>query len=301
VLLYIHEYFDFVYGNSIVSDKNTIANVKMNTIYLCADSIDKNECYKVLKEYTTPKLKDGHSFFCTPSEWQAMIEEGKHPVSGNTLQNYPNGQMLNDNIAYLKLPTFVSNEKNLMALYVDSVQNMIARFDAQNPKGYIIDLSYNGGGNCFPMIAGVGPLIGNGVCEMSFSGDGSISEIIYTEGWTGRDTTLVFKKSNPYHLKNANKPVAVIYGNETASSGEVTAIAFIGLPNAKSFGQPTGGYSTRIDNFEMSDGAYLNLASGVNADRNKNTFGGKIKPDVETKDRESALSEASKWIVEFKR
>jgi C-terminal processing protease CtpA/Prc len=270
----------------------------LNTIYLCADSIDKNECYKVLKEYTTTKLKDGHSFFCSPAEWKAMIEEGKHPVSGKTLQNYPSGKMLNNNIAYIKLPSFVSNDKALISHYADSAQNMIATFDAQNPKGYIIDLSDNGGGNCFPMIAGIGPLIGNGVCEMSFSGDGSISELIYNDGWTGRDSTLVFAKSNPYHLKNANKPIAVIYGNETASSGEVTAIAFIGLPNAKSFGQATGGYSTRIDNFEMSDGAYLNLASGVNADRNKNKFGGKIKPDVETKDRETALSEATKWILE---
>lgn len=297
VALYVHEFFDLIYQNSIIEDRWYIADLKSKTMYLCADSIDKTECYNVLKGYAIKGLRDGHSFFSTPEEWKAMTEGGKHPLSGASLHNYPSGRMLKENIAYITLPMFVSNEPELMAQYADSIQSMLARFDRQNPKGYIVDLSNNGGGNCFPMIAGLGPLVGNGVCELSYSGDGSVSEIIYREGWTGRDTSLVFQKLDPYHLKNKNKPVAVIYGKGTGSSGEVAAISFIGLAYAKSFGQATAGCTTRIDNFEMSDGAYLNLASGVAADRNGNKFRGPISPDVETKDWESAITEAIKWIL----
>ena len=299
VELYIHEYFDIVYQNSIINDKIFIAELKRKTMYFCRDCVDKSQCYKVLKDYTTRNLNDNHSFFTTATEYKEMIEGGIHPGNSENLHNYPTGKMLKENIAYISLPMFVSNDTKLQALYADSIQNMIANFDNRNPKGYIIDLSNNGGGNCFPMIAGVGPLIGNGVCELSFSGNGTLSKVIYNEGWTGRDTTLMFQKTNPYHLKHPDKPIAIIYGSGTASSGEVTAIAFIGLANTKSFGKETAGATTRVDNFQMSDGAYLNLASGIDGDRNKNKFIGKIKPDIATTDTEAAITEAIRWILDM--
>jgi hypothetical protein len=303
VAMYIHEYFDIIYENSIITDKNFIASLKSKTMYLCGDSTSMNNCRYILQYYTTQKLSDGHSFFTTPEEWKQITKGGKHQVTGASLHNYPSGKMLDNHIAYLTLPMFVSADQKLILKYADTLQTMIASFDKQKPRGWIVDLSNNGGGNCFPMIAGVGPLIGNGVCEYSFSGDGSIRQIIYNNGWTGTawlggDSSLVLMKTNPYQLIYPNKPIAIIYSNGTGSSGEVTAIAFMGLPNTKSFGQETYGASTRIDNFELSDGSYLNLVSGVDADRNKNKFGGKIKPDVETPDSQTAIADAIKWILE---
>jgi hypothetical protein len=300
---YIHEYFDVVYENSIISDKTFIANLKSKTMYLCRDVTNMDDCRYILQQFTTNKLSDRHSFFSTPAEYQEMTKEGKHPVTGQNLHNYPSGKMLDYRIAYLSLPMFVSSDQNLILKYADTLQLLIASFDKQNPTGWIIDLSSNGGGNCFPMIAGIGPFIGNGVCEYSFSGNGSVRQTIYNNGWTGTawvggDSSLVLMKSNPYQLKDPSRPIAVIYGNGTGSSGEVTAIAFIGLPNAKSFGQETYGITTRVDNYELSDGSYLNLAAGIEADRNKNKFGGKIKPDVETTDTKTAIAEAIKWISE---
>ncbi len=298
VMLFIHEYFDLVYEHSIISDKNRIAELKSKTMYLCADSIDKNACYQVLQYYTTPKLRDGHSFFTSPRQWKEMMEEGKHPATGIIHHSMPEGHMRGDQIAYIVVPMFISSDPKLMQQYADSLQNIIAGFDKQNAKGYIIDLGKNGGGNSLPMIAGVGPLIGDGVCGYSFSGDGSLRTRIYRNGQTGWDSLLTFSKSNPCHLTNSNKPIAVIYSKQTGSSGEVTAISFIGLPNTRSFGQATAGANTRVDNFEMSDGAYLNLASGYNADRNRKKYTGSINPDVETVDSQTAIEEAALWILQ---
>lgn len=306
VAIYVHEYFDIVYENSIISDKTFIADLKSRTMYLCSDISDMNDCRYILQQYTTNKLNDGHSFFTTPTEWKSLTEKGIHSVTGKNIQHMPSGKIMKNNIAYLNLPTFVSSDSKLIEKYADTLQTLIAQLDKQNPKGWIVDLSNNGGGNSFPMIAGVGPLIGNGICGYSFSGNGSIRQLIYNNGWTGvswvgGDSSLVLLKSNPYQLKNPNKPLAVIYGNGTGSSGEVTAIAFIGLSNSKSFGQETYGISTRIDNFEMSDGSFLNLASGVAADRNQKKYDGRIKPDVETVDNESAIFAACKWISDTSR
>lgn len=292
---YIDAYFDIVTAHSIIRDKEMIAAIKNNTLTLCAGCKNLACCESVLKQYSTWKLQDGHSFFMTRQEWKEFNSGGKMQASG--LLNFPTGEMRDDHIAYLVVPTFVSMDKEIMNTYADSLQNMIARFDKPDCKGWIVDLSGNQGGNSFPMVAGVGPLLGNGVCGYSFSGDGSKKTRIYNEGWTGWDSTLVFKKVNPYTLMHPDPPIAVIYGNATGSSGEVTAIAFIGKTNAKSFGQETEGATTRVDNFRMSDGAYLNLASGVDADRNGKAYGGTIKPDVETKDRETAIEEAVRWII----
>jgi hypothetical protein len=293
---YINEYFDIVDKHSIVKDKAYIAQLKKNTLQLCAGVSDIKFCHDVLKKYTTRKLNDGHSFFSTPKDWKALTVGGKLD-NGANLHNLPSGKMLDDSIAYIVIPMFVSFDEKLIAQYVDSAQAIIARLDAQNPKGWIIDISANSGGNSFVMITGLGPLLGDGICGYSFSGDGSTRTRIHKEGWSGWDSTLVVQKTNPYHLKNPNKSIAILYGNQTASSGEVVAISFIGMPNTKSFGQETWGATSRIDNFRMSDGAYFNLAAGVDADRNKNAFGGKVKPDVEKKDKEAAIAEAIKWIL----
>lgn len=298
--LYIHDYFDYVYNYSIISDKNFIAQLKQKTMYLCADSVGMNECRYILQQYTTRKLNDGHSFFTTAEEWKDLMEEGKHPNGVMNMDNLPKGKMTADKIAYIQIPMFTSSDKGKILVYAQTLENLVAEFDKQNPAGWIIDLADNGGGNCFPMIAGIGPLIGNGVCGYSFSGDGTIQKYIYDGGKAGKASEVFVQIDNPYILKNPGKRIAVIYGAGTASSGEVTAIAFIGLHNTRSFGQATAGATTRVDNFEMEDGAYLNLAAGINADRNQNKFAGSIKPDVATKDKPSALEAATMWILKEK-
>lgn len=296
---YINEYFELVDVHSIIKDKAYIAQLKKNTLQLCAGVSDIKVCHDVLKKYTTRKLHDNHSFFSTPKDWKQLTVGGKLD-NGASLHNLPTGKMLDDSIAYLVIPQFVSFDKKLIDEYVDTAQAIIARIDAQHPKGWIIDISENYGGNSFVMLTALGPLLGNGVCGYSFSGDGTKRTRIHNEGWTGWDSTVVVQKLNPYHLKNPDKPIALIYGNQTASSAEVVAISFIGKPGTKSFGQKTAGATTRIDNFRMSDGAYFNLAAGVDADRNGNQFGERVTPDVETKDNETAIAEAVKWILNFK-
>ncbi len=291
---YINEYFKIVRDNSLVKDTNYTNNLKINAKLLCTGDSTLAYCHSVLKNYITPKLNDGHSFFQTAmdvKEWQSgdkTTEEG--------LANFAIGKIIDDHIAYINVPTFVSLDSILIKKYVDSLQTIITKLDNQNPKGWIIDLSNNMGGNSWAMISGLGSILGNGTFGYSISSNGNKMTRIYNEGWAGWDTTIMFKNTNPYHLKNTKLPIAIIYGNATASSGEVVAIAFRGMKNTKSFGQETNGSTTRIDNFELSDGAYLNLASGVDADRNGVLFGGRIIPDTITKDNDTALTEGTKWI-----
>ncbi|MGZ5191759.1 MAG: S41 family peptidase [Flavisolibacter sp.] len=47
--------------------------------------------------------------------------------------------------------------------FADSIQSLIQTFDRRGISKWIIDLRKNTGGNCWPMLTGVGPLLGNGV------------------------------------------------------------------------------------------------------------------------------------------
>ncbi len=294
---YVDEYFKIVRENSIIKDSAYITELEKRTKLLCSDNSGLEYCHNILKRYTTLKLNDGHSFFSTPQDWKDMQNGDKTIQDG--LANFSTGKMMKENIAYINVPMFVSFDTIVQNKAVDSLQSIIATLDKQNPKGWIIDISNNPGGNSFVMLCGLGPILGNGVCGYCIFADGSKKTRIHNEGWTGWDSTLIVNKSNPYHLKNSNLPIAVIYGNNTGSSGEAVAISFRGKENTMSFGQETSGANTNVGNFALSDGASLNLAQGFDADRNGVTYNGKpIPPDKVTKDNESALTEAIKWITE---
>lgn len=296
---YIDEYFHYLHQYSIVRDSLYLHTLKVNTEKLCAGH-DQAYCQNILKRYTTLKLNDGHSFFWTTDEWK-QYNTGSSNTILSGLVNYATGHLTNDSVAYINVATFASLDSNITHKYVDSLQSIIKALDNQNPKGWIIDLSKNEGGNSFAMLPGLGPLLGNGICGYSQSADGSKRTRVYNNGYAGwfPDTTFL-QKTPVYRLVHSNLPIAIIYSNRTGSSGEVTAISFRGKENTKSFGQETWGATTRVDNLEMSDGASLNLACGWDADRTGKVYKTRVPPDVQTPTYEEALQEAGKWIVSYK-
>jgi C-terminal processing protease CtpA/Prc len=105
-----------------------------------------------------------------------------------------------------------------------------------------------------------------------------------------------------YILKAKGVRIAVLTGPQTASSGEVTTIAFREKDNARSFGQPTAGYSTTNTNIMMSDNAMLLLTISIYGDRNKNAYGEEVVPDVIVEPKEgedAALDAAVKWLEKY--
>jgi len=168
---------------------------------------------------------------------------------------------------------------------------------AHRIDGWVVDLRSNGGGNMYPMIVGLGPLIGDGIAGY-FVSPKNTRPWRYIKGSSAR-----VKIQSPYLLKNPTAKIAVLIGPNTASSGEMTALSFIGKHNVKLFGQPTSGYTTGNDGFKLSDGAYLYLAVTYTADRNKKKYLGKIDPDIlvesmETGNDDTTIETAKKWLLE---
>lgn len=81
-----------------------------------------------------------------------------------------------------------------------------------------------------------------------------------------------------YQCKNAPK-IAVIIGNNTASSGEAVAVAFSGQKNVRFFGQHTARCTNATYPFLLSDGACLLLPIMLFSNRLGQAFYSGITPD----------------------
>ncbi|MEM6771875.1 MAG: S41 family peptidase, partial [Bacteroidota bacterium] len=240
-----------------------------------------------------------HTFFSEPK--LAAELSGSNLADDEIRPNleYTKGRKLEETVAYLSMPSMGGGNQVTLESFADSLQGLIMALDGEEVTGWVLDLRGNGGGNCWPMLAGVGPLLGEGVCGYFQAPDGSNAKPwTYADGKSALSGNDIVS-TRGYQLKNPNARIAVLTGPMTASSGEVTTAAFIGLPRARSFGQPTAGYATTNNNYELSDGAVIYLTISVYADRNNQPVGETIMPDevvepVEGKD--VALKAAVAWL-----
>src|SRR5262249_44507264 len=147
----------------------------------------------------------------------------------------------------------------------------IAELVPQHPCGWIVDLRGNGGGNQWAMMAGLGPILGEGESGGSLQGDGGKGIWYYENGkagWRNDRQGPFYARTNeaPVQL-SASPPVAVLIDRETGSSGEGITIAFHGRPDTRFFGETTFGAASSTFPYKLSDGAQIYLVTGTMFDR----------------------------------
>jgi hypothetical protein len=298
VVHYLDTFFQIVSTNALYREKIDWAALRTDANRLTAGAQETAEVHDAL-QYTLQRVNK-HSFIVRP---QAAAKWSGPSVDSDEIQlaDYPLGRKIDEQISYLTVPQFGGGHQPTMVYYADTLQSLIADLDSRKTTGWIVDLRGNTGGNCWPMLAGIGPVLGNGTCGffMEPNGTNAVSWG-YKKGSSFHGVMpRVSVSTKPYKLKQKNTRVAVLTGPMTASSGEVTTVAFRGRPNTRSFGQPTGGYSTTNANFYLSDGVMMLLTISVYGDRNKNAYGDRISPDVmvEGKEGEDAvLAAAIEWL-----
>ena len=201
-----------------------------------------------------------------------------------------------ENIGYIRVAGFsgAGNDEPSIA-FAQAIQDEIAAQDSETLKGWIVDLRRNTGGNMYPMLAGIGPILGEGVAGYFIDANGNSHSFSYSNGTAKYEEFPATQITNPYQLKTPHLKVAVLLDQECGSSGEAIAAGFSGRENTRSFGKPTCGVSTGISGFELSDRSTLGLAISIMADRNMQVFGSNIPPDEEV-DPDETLLRAAEWI-----
>ena len=200
-----------------------------------------------------------------------------------------------DGIGYVRVNGFRGTTAEAVA-FAENMHEDIRSQDNQNINGWIVDLRDNLGGNMFAMIAGIGPILGEGTAGFFIDADDNMQAWSYEDGASRLDQGRVIVVPNPYELINPNAKVAVLINNGVASGAEAVAISFIGRDNTRSFGSGTCGIAADNARFSLLDGSTLFLAVESMADRNKVLYGSiPITPDTPTTD-ENVLQTAIDYI-----
>jgi carboxyl-terminal processing protease len=285
--LYLSDALDIIENNALNSKKVDWVQVRATAFMFEKYAKTSEDTYDTIS-YILRQLDDHHSHFLSPNAANQM--------NNSTVEDYPapKGKLLENKIGYVAVFEFSAQAEAEMNKYADKIQNMIIDLDKQSVCGWIVDLRDDRGGNMYPMIAGLGVLIGEGELGSFKDAKGQTIDWYYRDGQSGYGNTPVAKVSHPKILFNPDEtPVAVLIGPQTASSGEATAISFRGRPNTRFFGKPSHGLTTGNDLFRLNDGALIILTTVVELDRTGQEYGGSITPDVATSKPES---DATEWL-----
>lgn len=182
-----------------------------------------------------------------------------------------------------------------------ALQARIQAQDDGNRCGWVVDLRGNSGGNMWPMLLGMGPLLGDAKgadpVGMFLLAD-KRQPWAYREGAVWLDgKAVVGSRNTQYTLRHPGAPVAVLFGPRTASSGEASVLAFRGRAASRSFGQPSAGYSTANTPQRLPDDSLLLLTGSVIADRNGVGDGNRLQPDVIVAEGQDATTAAQAWLL----
>jgi hypothetical protein len=221
-------------------------------------------------------LNDHHSYFVPPAGVTARPTNAS--AYNCTTSAVPNAAVPDD-VGYVRIGAFSDATPGADVAFANAIQAQIRGADRSGLVGWIVDLRGNGGGNMWPMVAGVGSVLGEGVLGFFVDPTGATSTWTYQNGVAANGGVPNSHVTASYVLLHPAPRVAVLTDRGVASSGEAVTVAFRGRPQTRSFGSATCGLSTSIRGFTLSDGAVLGLNTSVDADRNRVSYGDVIQPD----------------------
>ena len=175
-----------------------------------------------------------------------------------------------------------------------AVSSSLEKVLRSKPCGLILDFSENSGGNMWPMLIGLKPLLSDGELGGFRRPDGTIDRITKEDG-------SIKLGGKPHFLNNTlsattqepPKFIAIVVSERSASSGEITPLMFFGQKNVKFFGQKSSGFTSANQVFPLPNGGTLVLTTSMTEDRNGRPHPAGIEPDSITG---KPLEDSARWL-----
>ncbi len=181
---------------------------------------------------------------------------------------------------YLEVPGIVGDSA-AQQNFARQMHDVIRVAEGEGRCGWIVDLRENRGGYMFPMLVGVGPLVGDGMLAGKVDAKGVVERWEYSAGAVTSNGRLVFSTPDPYipGPALAGRPVAVLVSNLTASAAEATTLAFVGRPNTRIFGQNTVGLTHFTVMRALPDTSLVIVTNAIDIDRQGRRYDGPLTVD----------------------
>lgn len=237
-------------------------------------------------------MGDHHSFLIK-SNGSMIFTSGTSPDCSNAFQISP---YIPRDIGYIR----IDGNFQLTAAQIDrqakGIQDAIRTQANTSSIGWVVDLRGNNGGNMWPMLSGIGPLLGEGTVGYFVSPGGQTEAWKYLGGRAILGDFPQYTIAAPYPPLQPSPKIAVLTDCHAGSSGEAIIVAFRARPNTRSFGTASYGVSTANQNFILSDGSQLYLTVSVYADRSGVQYGGRIAPDETINDPTEVITRSTTWL-----
>lgn len=191
-------------------------------------------------------------------------------------------KVLDEKYGYILMPSISFNDFSSENVHkiAQPLYDKIAELKTNNKlEGWIVDLRFNTGGNSTPMLLALYDLLGDNVVWGTLGIDKKLikstklNKGVYDQG--EKKSAYIKPKGE---LTDKSK-VAVLIGGLTASSGEVTALAFKGRSNTIFIGEKTLGKTTSNMVVTLPFDAIMPMSTGYDCDRNGNYYK-QIPPDI---------------------
>jgi len=193
----------------------------------------------------------------------------------------PTGYLADSGVGLVNLPDCALDGRLADGTaYQERVRTLLLDLAARGATRWVVDLRRNLGGNMWPMLAGIGPLAGEGELGAFVAAE---------ERWPWRyaggeaslgDEMMACMQGMALPSLPDTVPVALLTSPLTASSGEIIALSFLGRSGTLLFGEPTRGLTTSNSLYGLPDGAALLITTAHDTDRSGRVFGGPIEPDM---------------------
>ncbi|MEJ6555377.1 S41 family peptidase [Microbacterium esteraromaticum] len=187
----------------------------------------------------------------------------------------PAVQSVGAGISALTLPAFNGTETAAVARYQEAALSAVKDARAQTSCGWIVDVRSNGGGNAYPMLSSVAPLLSDGRVLGFRNRNSNTTWISVSNGNLHADMAAV---PPPTPNFSVDQPVAVLTDRATASAAETVVVAFSGQLRTAQFGTPTAGLTTSNETHLLSDGAALVVSTAYYVNRHGKIFNARIAP-----------------------
>lgn len=285
---YLNNALNQIESRSINRDKVGWSDVRRRAQSMAMNAAKPSDTYAAIT-YALSQLNDNHSFMMTPEGRPVPFPAGTKRVAdnrpGKIIQRQDTGGFLQSRkgrIGHVVIGGISGDELKLKD-YCKALRAQVNRCRNYGVKGWVIDLRGNGGGNMWPMLVGIGPVLGAGTIGY-FNYGKNFTPWYYRQGAAGvvsiggvHANFSIFDGMSDYHEV---APIAVLIDRNTLSSGEAVGIAFKGRTNTRFFGERTGGLATANQTITLSDGATIMVTTSYEADRNKNVYPSAIDPDM---------------------
>jgi len=276
-------------ARSYWSDTVTWSDVDTEVQTLAKGATTTSDTHEAIR-YLLSRLGDRHSFLLAPAAASSPPAPTAQPATGFPAVDV---RTLGTGIVGVTMPSYTRTDSATARQYITQLHESLTAARRDAGCGWVIDLRSNGGGNMWPMLAGLHPFLGDGALGFFVARDGSRSV-----PWKARLPNGV---SLVDELRGLNAlPVAVLYGPNTASSGEAVAVAFIGRQNTRTFGVSTAGFANGNENLRLADGATMLVMHALDADRHGTVYGTHVEPDerIDVSDAggDATLRAAMTWL-----